>query len=141
MQVSRFTWPEMTSIGMESVHAPKTPLRALMPPGPGGDTHDPGILLTPRIPSAAMAQACSWCWQMGDARFLAQGVVEVHGAAARHHEDVAHASLGQMGPHVVGEFCHGSGSLLCWVAGQPRLRPRFSLLSAGAHLPPRTAAR
>ena len=34
MQVSRFTWPEMTSMGMESVHAPKTPLSALMPPGP-----------------------------------------------------------------------------------------------------------
>ncbi len=33
-QVSRLTWPEMTSIGTESVQAPNTPFKALMPPGP-----------------------------------------------------------------------------------------------------------
>jgi len=34
MQVCRFTWPDNTSMGMESVHAPNTPFNALMPPGP-----------------------------------------------------------------------------------------------------------
>ena len=34
IHVSRFTWPETTNIGMESVHAPNTPLSALMLPGP-----------------------------------------------------------------------------------------------------------
>ena len=34
MHVSRLTWPEITSRGIESVQAPKTPLRALMAPGP-----------------------------------------------------------------------------------------------------------
>ncbi len=42
MQVSRLTWPETMSIGMESVQAPKTPLRALMPPGPVVTLTTPG---------------------------------------------------------------------------------------------------
>ena len=32
--VSRFACPEITIIPMESTYAPKTPLRALMDPGP-----------------------------------------------------------------------------------------------------------
>ena len=34
MHVSRLTWPDITSMGMESVQAPNTPLRALTAPGP-----------------------------------------------------------------------------------------------------------
>ncbi len=45
MHVSRFTWPEMTSMGMESVQAPNTPFSALMPPGPVVTLTTPGMSL------------------------------------------------------------------------------------------------
>ena len=60
MQVSRFTWPEITSMGMESVQAPKTPLSALMPPGPVVTLTTPGWPVIRAYASAAIADACSW---------------------------------------------------------------------------------
>ena len=34
MRSGRFTWPERKSTGVESSHAPATPVTALVPPGP-----------------------------------------------------------------------------------------------------------
>jgi hypothetical protein len=34
-----------------------------------------------------------------------QGVIEVHGAAARKHEDMLHVPLGDEAHHVIGELC------------------------------------
>ncbi len=34
MRSGRLTWPETTSIGVESSHAPATPVTAFVPPGP-----------------------------------------------------------------------------------------------------------
>ncbi len=68
MHVSRFTCPEITSIGTESVHAPNTPFSALMPPGPVVTLSTAGFSATRAYPSAAIEHACSWCWQMGRMR-------------------------------------------------------------------------
>jgi len=59
MVVLLLTWPEMMIIGIESSHAPATPVIALVPPGPVVTQTTPGFLLTRAYPSAAMAQACS----------------------------------------------------------------------------------
>ena len=43
---------------------------------------------------------------VANARFLADGVVEVHGAAARDQEDVAYTPIGKLPCDVVGKL-HG----------------------------------
>ena len=62
----RFTWPEITIIGVESSHAPATPVIALVPPGPGCDqAAAPMDQKTLVNASEAMAAACSWSMQNG----------------------------------------------------------------------------
>ena len=56
---SYLTCPEITNIGIESSHAPSTPVIAFVPPGPVV-THSTAIwLFILAYASAAIAQACS----------------------------------------------------------------------------------
>jgi hypothetical protein len=56
---ARFACPESTSIGVESNHAPATPVIALVPPGPAVTRHTPMSPVTFAYDSAAIAAACS----------------------------------------------------------------------------------
>ena len=47
------------SIGIESTHAPVTPVKVLVPPGPVETLTTPGSLYMRASPSAAIAAACS----------------------------------------------------------------------------------
>jgi len=57
--VERLTCSEMTIIGTESSHAPRTPVSAFVPPGPVVTQTTPGVPPARAYPSAAIAQACS----------------------------------------------------------------------------------
>ena len=61
--ISRLTCPETTTIGIESVQAPKTPFSALIPPGPVVTQTDAGQsrrrARTPRPPSRPPARGGS----------------------------------------------------------------------------------
>jgi hypothetical protein len=51
-------------MGVLSNHPPKTPVIALVPPGPLVTKHTPILLVFLAYPSAAIAQACSWWLQI-----------------------------------------------------------------------------
>ena len=57
--VSNLTCPEMTIIGMESSHAPMTPVSAFVPPGPVVTDTTGKFPLARKYPSAAIEHACS----------------------------------------------------------------------------------
>ena len=65
MRSGRFTWPETNKTGVESSHAPATPVTALVPPGPVVTMQNPRPWLAFAYPSAQMAEACSCELQMG----------------------------------------------------------------------------
>jgi hypothetical protein len=56
---ARLTCPEMNKTGVESSHAPATPVTALVPPGPVVTMAALRWLVTREYASAAMAAACS----------------------------------------------------------------------------------
>src|SRR5882757_1973436 len=61
---ARLAWPDSTSIGVESCHAPATPVIALVDPGPAVTRHTPMSPTTFAYDSAAIAAACSCEVQM-----------------------------------------------------------------------------
>ena len=94
---ARFAWPESTSIGVESSHAPATPVIALVPPGPAVTRQTPMSPTTFAYDSAAIAAACSCSVQTYSmSRHWPERVVEVHRAAAGQHEDVLDAAVGEV---------------------------------------------
>src|SRR5579864_8708404 len=101
MQVSRLTWPEITSIGMESVHARSA-----------GDA---------RI--SFRRHGCRLLVVVADelqARFFTDAVVQMHGAAASNEKNVAHAPIGEPLHDVVGELDHRDTSATSASARPPR---------------------
>ena len=125
MHVSRLTCPEITKSGTESVHAPKTPLSALMPPGPvvtfnTRPCRTPARNIPPpsRTPVRGIAN-------VPDARFAADRIIQVHRPATGDQEDVGYTPVGQLRNDVVGQF--HSISIVVW-----RHRARFYSAKCGS---------
>ena len=86
-------WPERISMGIESVHVPKTPFNAFMLPGPEVTLSSPGVLLMRAIVLCRHGRGRSVVGaDVLDPRG-ADRVVQVHCAAARHQKDVLRPPL------------------------------------------------
>jgi hypothetical protein len=92
----------MTSMGIESVHAPKTPLSALMPPGPLV-TQASDLIADPAIGLGGhRAGLLVMVANISEARFATERVVQMHRTPAGHKKDMAHPAIGQGAENIVG---------------------------------------
>ena len=105
--VSRFTCPDTTIIGSESTNAPNTPVSAFVPPGPVVTCTSAGLVEQPRVP-LRRHRACLLVMvrQPAHSFAAADGVVQVHRAAAGDDERIGDAVLHERAHDVVGEPDH-----------------------------------
>ena len=142
MHVSRFTCPEIASMGTESVHAPKYAVQGVDPARPGGHVDYAGFPGDTGVAFGGHGRGL--LVMVADVtypRLPAEGIVQMHGAAAGDHENPADAPIGQLADHVMRKLNHGCASANLAVACHAAVRRMASGRSIHSSSPSSARAR